>query len=231
MKGINEDTSSAETYMTMVNLPSQKLKSWQKLRLEGTIRKWPKAQRVETPQIKTGLVVAAAMSLSVSQAESFFVQDANTAMKMNSAVAGDSTTMRKKFMAKQWAALVGFSGAETQKQVQNIWKQIGKAHDETEVRTIVVTAIKEQQVDVDRQSIRVWFGDNVAEDIWKCRFTYRPMANMAKTERSISIMVSIRWTAQEIWDMEEAELEKQRINHITPEILKRFQKKQRLPPM
>ena len=33
-------------------------------------------------------------------------------------------------------------------------------------------------------------------------------------------MVFIRWTAQEIWDMEYAELEKQRINHITQEILK-----------
>ena len=56
------------------------------------------------------------------------------------------------------------------------------------------------------------------------------MANMAKTERGILIMVFIRWTAQEIWDMEEAELEKQCINHITQELLKTFQKKQRLPP-
>ena len=30
--------------------------------------------------------------------------------------------------------------------------------------------------------------------------------------------------------MEEDEVEKQRINHITPEILKKFQKKRRLPP-
>ena len=47
-----------------------------------------------------------------------------------------------------------------------------------EVRTIVVTAIKEQQVDVDRQSRQVWFGNDVAEDIWKCRFTYGLMENM-----------------------------------------------------
>ena len=39
-KGINEYTSAAETDMTMVTLPSQKLKSWQKLRLERTIGKW-----------------------------------------------------------------------------------------------------------------------------------------------------------------------------------------------
>ena len=39
LKGINEDTSAAETDMTVVTLPSQKLKSWQKLRLEGTIGK------------------------------------------------------------------------------------------------------------------------------------------------------------------------------------------------
>ena len=43
VKGRNEDTSSAETDMTMVTLPSQKLKSWKKLRLEGTIGKWPEA--------------------------------------------------------------------------------------------------------------------------------------------------------------------------------------------
>ena len=89
----------------------------------------------------------------------------------------------------------------------------------------MVTLIKEQQVDVDRQSIWVWFGNDVAEDIWKFRFTYEPMANMEKSERGISIILFIRWTAQEIWDMEETELENQRINHITPEILKKFQKK------
>ena len=92
------------------------------------------------------------------------------------------------------------------------------------------TAIKEQKDGVDRQSNRVWFGDDVTEDIWKCGFSYGTRENVAKTERGISIMVFIRWTAQEIWEMEEAEIEKQRINHITPEILKKFQKKQRLPP-
>ena len=112
--------------------------------------------------------------------------------------------------------MIGFCGVETQKQVQNIWKQIEKACDATEVRTIVTTEIKEQQVDVDRQYSRVLFGDDVAEDICKWRFTYEMMANMAKTERGISIMVLIRWTAQEIWGMEEAHLEKQRIDHITP---------------
>ena len=64
-------------------------------------------------------------------------------------------------------ALIEVFGVETRKQVQNIWKQIEKARDATEVCTIVVTSIKEQQVDVDRQSSRVWFGDNVAEDIRK----------------------------------------------------------------
>ena len=47
---------------------------------------------------------------------------------------------------------------------------------------------------------------------------------MGKTEWGISIMVFIRWTTKEIWEMEEVELEKQRINHINPEILKTFQK-------
>ena len=112
-------------------------------------------------------------------------------MKINRAIAGYSTTGRKKFTARQWAALIVFCGIKTRTQVQKIWNQIEKARDATEVRTIVVTAIKEQKVDVDRQSSWVWFDNDIAEDIWKCRFTYVPMANMAKTERGISIMVFI----------------------------------------
>ena len=78
------------------------------------------------------------------------------------------------------------------------------------MRTIVASKMKEQQfdVDVDRQYSWVWFGDDVSEVIWICRFTYGPMENMAKTERSISIIVFIRLTTQEIWYMEKAELEK-----------------------
>ena len=67
------------------------------------------------------------------------------------------------------------------------------------------------------------------EDIYKCRFSYGPMVNMAKTERGILILFFIRWTAQKIWEMEEDELVKQRINNITAYILKKFQKNQRLP--
>ena len=44
------------------------------------------------------------------------------------------------------------------------------------------------------------------------------MANIAKTERGISIMFFICWNTQEIWETEEAGLEKQRINNITQEI-------------
>ena len=80
MKGRNKDTSAAETDMTVVTLPSQKLKSWQKLRLEGTVGKWPEARRVSATQIDAISEVAVAASLSVSQAESFFVRGANTAM-------------------------------------------------------------------------------------------------------------------------------------------------------
>ena len=103
------------------------------------------------------------------------MQGANTAIKTNGAIAGYLATGQKKFIARQWAALIGFCGVETQTQVQNNWKQIEKDRDATEVHTIVVTAIKEKQVDVDRHSIQVWFGSDVAEDIWKCRFTYGPM--------------------------------------------------------
>ena len=106
--------------------------------------------------------------------------------------------MRKNFMDRQWAALIEFCGVETWKQVQKNWKKIKKSRDAREVRTTVVTAIKEQQVDVDIQSIWMWFGDNIAEYIWKCKFTYRPMANTERTERGFLIMLFIRWTAQEI---------------------------------
>ena len=116
-------------------------------------------------------------------------------------IAENSATGQKKFTARQWLALIGFSGVETRKQIQNIWKQIRKDCDATEVRTIVVTAIKEQKIDVDRQSSSVWYGNNVAEEIYKFRFTYIPMENIAKTERGVLIVVFVHCTAQEIWDM------------------------------
>ena len=71
VKGRNEDTRATETDMSVVTLTSQKLKSWQKLQLEGTIGKWTEAQRVEAPQINAGSALAAEASLSVSQAAIF----------------------------------------------------------------------------------------------------------------------------------------------------------------
>ena len=43
VKGRNEETSAAETDMSVVTLPYQKLKACQKLRLEGTISNWSEA--------------------------------------------------------------------------------------------------------------------------------------------------------------------------------------------
>ena len=73
MKEINEETSAAEIDMSMVTLPSQKLKAWKKLRLERTIGKWTEAYRVAAPQINAGSVVVETASMSVSQAEKIFV--------------------------------------------------------------------------------------------------------------------------------------------------------------
>ena len=89
MKVRNEEKSAAETDMRMVTLPSKKLKAWQKLRLEGKIGKWLEVKRVAEPHINAGSAVAAAASMSVSQAEIFFVRGENTAMKINGAIAGD----------------------------------------------------------------------------------------------------------------------------------------------
>ena len=87
--------------------------------------------------------------------QKIFVRGANTIMKMNVDIAGDSATGNNKFIARQWTVLIGFCCVETWNQVQNIWELIKKALDATEVRTIVVTPIKDQQVDVERQSSRV----------------------------------------------------------------------------
>ena len=46
--------------------------------------------------------MAAAESLSVSQAEIILMQGTNTAMKTNGAIAGDPATGQKKFTARQW---------------------------------------------------------------------------------------------------------------------------------
>ena len=69
LKGINEDTSASETEIIVVKLPYQNPKDWQKLRLEGTIDKWPETQQVSEHQRNAGSAVAAATSMSVSQAE------------------------------------------------------------------------------------------------------------------------------------------------------------------
>ena len=45
--------------------------------------------------------------------QKLFVWGANTAMKMNGAIAGDSATVRKQFTARQWVALIEFCGVET----------------------------------------------------------------------------------------------------------------------
>ena len=74
MKGRNKETSAAETDMSVVTLPSQKLKSWKKLRLEVTIGKWLRAQRVAAPHINTGSEVAVAVPMSVSQDERFLCE-------------------------------------------------------------------------------------------------------------------------------------------------------------
>ena len=75
---------------------------------------------------------------------------------MTSVIAGKSATRKNKFTASQWAALLVFSGVEIRKQVQNILR---------EVLTIAFTEIKGPQIDVFRQCIQVWLGDDVAEDI------------------------------------------------------------------
>ena len=74
VKGRNEDTSAAQTDTTVVTLPYQKLKYWQKLWIEGTIGKWLEAQRVAATHINEGFAVAATALLSVSQAESFLCE-------------------------------------------------------------------------------------------------------------------------------------------------------------
>ena len=73
VKGRNGDKSATETDTTVVTLPSQKLKSRQKLQLEGTIGKCTEAQMVAAPHINIGSAVAEAAPLSVSYTEGFFV--------------------------------------------------------------------------------------------------------------------------------------------------------------
>ena len=65
VKGRNRHTSAAETDMSVVTLPSQKFKAWQKMRLEVTIGKWTEEQRVASPQINSGSAVEAEASFSV----------------------------------------------------------------------------------------------------------------------------------------------------------------------
>ena len=230
LQGRNKDTSLAETKnLAAVTLPSQKLKEWMKLRLEGTLGKWP-VDKTEVVHHNAGAAVAAAALMTTSQAESFFVHGAATMMQMNGDLNATSTSGRKKFSERQWSALIGFCGVVSKKQLPRIWKQIEKAKDAVEVWTLVIDAIRAKQVDIDKHTSRVWFGEDIAEDIMKVGFAHGSIANVAKPDRGISVMIFIRWTAQEIYDMEEEEEERHKITHVTAEMLKKLAKKQRMPP-
>ena len=129
LQGRNMNTSLAETkHLSAVTLPSQKLKEWCKLRLEGTLGKWP-VEKTEVVHHNAGAAVAAAASMTPSQAESFFVHGAATMMRMNGDLNATSPGGRKKFSERQWSALIGFCGVVSKKQLSKIWKQIEKAKD------------------------------------------------------------------------------------------------------
>ena len=136
----------------------------------------------------------------------------------------------KSFRNASWRRLLDFVECPPKNQLPKIWKQIEKAKDAVEVRTLVIDAIRAEQIDIDKHTSRVWFGEDIAEDIMKVRFSHGSIANVAKTDRGISVMTFIRWTAQEIYDMEEEEEERHKITHVTAEMLKKLAKKQRMPP-
>ena len=73
---------------------------------------------MKAPQKNSGSVVASATSMSMSQAERFFVRGASKSMKMTRTIVGNSVTGQKKLTARKWAALIGFSIVETRKQDQ-----------------------------------------------------------------------------------------------------------------
>ena len=138
--------------MSLVTLPSQKLKARQKLRLGGTIWKVDGSAEDGSTSDKYRIVgVTSGVIISVTDRKLFFVS-CKHCNETNGAIAGDSANGQNNFTARQWSALIGFYGVETRKQVQKIWKKTEKARYGSEVRTIVVTIIKEHQVGVDRQS-------------------------------------------------------------------------------
>ena len=120
--------------------------------------------------------------MSVSQAEIFFVRGANTEMKMNGAIVGYSATEQKKFRAREWAALIRCFEVEAQKKVQNFGSNLRKIVMQRRC-TPSWSHKSREKIDVDRQSRWMWFGNDVMEDIWKCRFTYALMENMEKPSR------------------------------------------------
>ena len=216
--------------MRLVTLPSQKLKAWQKLRLEGKIWKWLDAQRVTEPQINARSGVSAEALLSVSQAEIIFLWGANTSMKINDTIAGDSATGKRKLTARQWAELIGFCGVETQKQAQKIES-------------------KSKRLVVQRMCAPLWSPQSMKN---KLMFTANPtgcgLATMLRKTSGNADSPTDRWQTWKNWaghiyygfhPLDRTgnlgygggwSRKTTRINYITPEALKNFRKKKRLPP-
>ena len=103
-------------------------------------------------------------------------------MKMNGAIAGYSATAQKKFRAREWAALIRCFGVKSQKKVQSFGSNLRKIVMQQRCAT-KWSHKPRKKIDVDRQSSWMWFGEDVMEDIWKCRFTYALMENMEKPSR------------------------------------------------
>ena len=109
----NVEKSAAETDISVVTLPSQKLKAWKKMRLEETILQVAESPEGGRTSYKYGISgVSSGVNVSVT-VRKIFVRWENTEIKMNGAIAGDSETGRRKFTEGQWAALIGFCGVES----------------------------------------------------------------------------------------------------------------------
>ena len=232
-KGANENTSDAAADVHPVTMPSQKLKQWQKLRVSGTLGEWSLAtvvQHQQSAQAHGGAGAAAAAAMSASEAEAMFMKGASTVMRLHGDVMGSGAKSTRKYTEMQWASLIGFCGVSKRSQLPIIWKALEKAKDGTEARVIILAAVKAQQTNIDAQSNRVWFGEDTADDIRAAKFAHSPVANAARTEKGLSVMLFIRRTAKQISEYEEEELAWKATKTPTIEELKKRLKAERLPP-
>jgi hypothetical protein len=149
-RGSTADTSKLAYNFPVLHLPSKKLREDLKSRLDRTLgtraptRPEGQPPAVYTPRLTEQVAELALLSMQNrggmagggDDGTDMYLKGVEHAMRLNAEQ--NSDTVYKRFTANQKAAVCGFCGVTSWRQVPEIWHQIEKTKSEEELRKILV---------------------------------------------------------------------------------------------